>query len=72
MPKDSSAIVVRDLLERRQLFLAVLIDRVISKLKRSEERIRDLRIGIALTRDASTQREPATVEQRRDLTDLRE
>ena len=72
MPKDASAKVATDPLALRLAALGALMDHAIAKLQRSGERIRDLRIGIALMRNAALSTEPTTAVRRRDLDDLRE
>jgi hypothetical protein len=72
MPKDASAKVATDPLALRLAALGALMDHVIATLRRSGERIRDLRVGIALARESATSTEPTTAVRRRDLDNLRE
>lgn len=72
MSKDARAKVVNDPVALRLAALGALMDHVIATLKRSGERIRDLRVGIALTRVAATSTEPSTEVRRRDRTELNE
>ncbi len=72
MTKDARAKLVNDPVALRLAALAALMDHVIATLKRSGERIRDLRVSVAVARVAATSTEPTTEVRRRDRTELNE